>query len=172
MAPAPRAAIARPKRSGRRSAGRRGVFVEEVTFSSERKWSAAAFDDEALRGVYVLGAPEMLQPHLARRMRRATEQARLTNGRRRGCACLLFAYRPEIAPLHDAQGEPQLPPDLIPLGLLSFSDELRPEAQATLEGFAEAGIRLKIISGDNPQTVAALARQAGFARDIAGRLRA
>jgi cation-transporting ATPase E len=55
---------------------------------------------------------------------------------------------------------------LIPLGLLSFSDELRPEAKSTLEGFAQAGIRLKIISGDNPQTVAALARQAGLASDV------
>jgi len=79
---------------------------------------------------------------------------------------LLFAYRPDIVPLHDERGEPQLPPDLVPLGLLSFSDVLRPEVQATLKGFAEAGIQLKIISGDNPQTVAALARQAGFARDI------
>jgi len=86
-----------------------------------------------------------------------------------GLRVLLFAYRPDIVPLQDmdgVRGEPQLPPDLVPLGLLSFSDELRPEAQATLKGFAEAGIRLKVISGDNPQTVAALARQAGFAQDI------
>ncbi len=134
---------------------------EQVPFSSERKWSALAFDDDALHGVYVLGAPEVLQPYLS-----------LTQGRdvaavsdewaARGLRVLLLAYRPEVTSLHDAQRQPQLPSDLIPLSVLSFSDELRPEAQATLKGFAEAGIQLKIISGDNPQTVAALARQAGL----------
>jgi cation-transporting ATPase E len=78
----------------------------------------------------------------------------------------LFASTPDgastAAALRDADDKPCLPAGLIPLGLVSFSDELRPEAQAALAGFAEAGIRLKIISGDNPQTVAALAKQAGF----------
>ncbi|MBS1245357.1 MAG: ATPase, P-type (transporting), superfamily, subfamily [Chloroflexi bacterium] len=138
--------------------------VDEVTFSSERKWSAVSFDDEALRGVYVLGAPEMLRGPTHGDASATERQA--DEWTAQGVRVLLFAYRPEIVPLHDEQGEPQLPPDLVPLGLLSFSDELRPEAQAALKGFAEAGIRLKIISGDNPQTVVALARQAGFARDI------
>src|SRR5581483_8346471 len=45
-------------------------------------------------------------------------------------------------------------------------DELRADARETMEAFAQAGIALKIISGDNPQTVAALARQAGFIGEI------
>jgi cation-transporting ATPase E len=59
-----------------------------------------------------------------------------------------------------------LPDHLKPLGILRFSDQLRPEARETLDGFAEAGIAVKIISGDNPQTVAALAQQAGLGPDI------
>jgi cation-transporting ATPase E len=55
-----------------------------------------------------------------------------------------------------------MPQGLSLLGLVALSDELRPEAQATLAAFANTGVRLKIISGDNPRTVAALARQAGF----------
>ena len=139
--------------------------VDQVTFSSARKWSAVAFDDEASRGAYVLGAPEMLQPYLSPGSS-PIRGGEIDQWTEQGLRVLCFAYQPEVTPLHDARGEPQLPPDLIPLGLLSFSDELRPEAQATLKGFAEAGIRLKIISGDNPQTVAALAKQAGFAQDI------
>jgi cation-transporting ATPase E len=54
----------------------------------------------------------------------------------------------------------------VPLGLLSFSDELRPDASQTLARFAAAGIAIKIISGDNPHTVAALARQAGLGPEI------
>lgn len=53
-------------------------------------------------------------------------------------------------------------PSLTPLALVSLSDELRPHAAETLRQFTELGIQMKIISGDNPQTVAALARQPGF----------
>jgi cation-transporting ATPase E len=48
------------------------------------------------------------------------------------------------------------------LGLIAISDELRPAAAATLESFGASGVAPKIISGDNPETVAALARQAGL----------
>jgi cation-transporting ATPase E len=46
-----------------------------------------------------------------------------------------------------------------------LSDQLRPEARQTLEAFQQAGVILKIISGDNPVTVAALAKQAGLSKD-------
>ena len=43
-----------------------GLHVrEEIPFSSTRKWSALVINDDAYRGVYVLGAPEMLQSFLA-----------------------------------------------------------------------------------------------------------
>jgi cation-transporting ATPase E len=137
---------------------------EQVTFSSERKWSAITFDDDSLRGVYVLGAPEILQLRLS--PGRREDGREVTDGwTAQGLRVLLLAYQPEVMPLFDANGEPQLPADLTPLGLVGLGDELRPEAQATLASFAEAGIRIKIISGDNPQTVAALARQAGVSRE-------
>jgi cation-transporting ATPase E len=136
---------------------------EAVPFSSARKWSALAFDDPALRGVYVLGAPEMLAP--AVRID-AEMEARMAAATAEGMRVLLFAYRTDLVPLYDAAEQPQLPAALTPLGVLIFSDELRPEARATLTGFAQAGIKLKIISGDNPHTVAALATQAGLGPDI------
>jgi len=55
--------------------------------------------------------------------------------------------------------------NLTVLCLLSFRDELRTEARETLNEFERAGIEIKIISGDNPHTVASLARQAGFGED-------
>ena len=51
------------------------------------------------------------------------------------------------------------------MGLIALADELRPEARATIENFRNAGVALKIFSGDSPETVAALAKQAGFAQD-------
>jgi cation-transporting ATPase E len=145
---------------------------QEVPFSSARKWSALAFgvsaqsnafDEGALRGVYVLGAPEMLQSHLKAG---ADLGPAIEEWTARGLRVLLFAYRPEVMSLHDENDQPSLPAGLIPLGVLSFSDELRPEAQLTLKDFAQSGIQLKIISGDNPHTVAALAQQAGLSSDV------
>lgn len=143
--------------------GRARGVVQEVPFSSDRKWSALAFQDPTLRGVYVLGAPEALQSNLRFDVDLASQMGEWT---RDGLRVLLFAYRPDDARLEDAKGEPQLPSDLIPLSLLSFSDELRPEANETLKHFAELGIELKIISGDNPSTVAALSRQVGLGEDL------
>ncbi|HEY7031171.1 MAG TPA: HAD-IC family P-type ATPase [Thermomicrobiales bacterium] len=142
--------------------GERRTVHEEIPFSSAWKWSALALDDPARRGVYVLGAPEMLRPAL---QPNPEADATLQDWADRGLRVLLFARSPELAPLRDTAGNPALPPQLIPLAVLGFTDELRPNCKETLDGFAEAGIRLKIISGDNPETVAALARQAGLARD-------
>jgi cation-transporting ATPase E len=141
---------------------------EEIPFSSARKWSALVIDDEAAHGTYVLGAPEMLQPYLRTGADLGTfcetEAAR-------GLRVLLFAYSPEPVPLRQQQGEARLPAGLIPLGAISLRDRLRPEARQTLARFAEVGVKIKIISGDNAQTVAALARQVGLdsgARAISG----
>lgn len=132
---------------------------EEAPFSSARKWSALALDDAMQRGVYVLGAPEILAPFLCSDPELGicveTETAR---GRR----VVVFAFCPNIVSLYGPDGEPCLPVDLIPLGVLSLSDTLRTEVREVLAGFAQAGIQLKIISGDHPATVAALAKQAGL----------
>jgi cation-transporting ATPase E len=140
---------------------------EEVPFSSQRMWSGLSFAQPGVRGVYILGAPEVVRPHLAldagpssdARQAVTTYTARQTA---RGLRVLLFAYQPKLTSLHNASGQPQLPTDLIPLCLLTFGDELRPEARETLKGFVDVGIELKVISGDSPRTVAALAKQAGL----------
>jgi cation-transporting ATPase E len=143
--------------------GARRVVVEEVPFSSDRKWSALSFNVEDVKGTYVMGALEMLAGSL-RPGAQFEEQARAWE--EQGLRVLLFAYRSEVVPLLRGEQKPSLPDDLIPLGLISLSDVLRPEAQKTLAGFAAAGVKLKIISGDNPQTVAALARQAGLGPEL------
>jgi cation-transporting ATPase E len=156
--------------------------VAEIPFSSARKWSAVAFDDPGaagdgrdgdeddtppVRGVYALGAPEMLRPSLATTGAGASwdeiaAQARtLTN---RGLRVLLVAHAPTTT-LEDHGDATRLPEGMTPLGLVSLSDELRPEAHAALAAFSAAGVRPVIISGDDPETVAALARQAGLGAD-------
>src|SRR5215211_5164640 len=166
--------------------GERQPAIDEVPFSSARKWSALVFEGNendasgppsappthdpegmtsalpatrALRGVYVLGAPEMRRPHLL--------QGAHLNGQgdewaAEGTRVLLFAYRPEPVSMNDGDNAVRDIDGLIPLGLVGITDELRPQAYETLTAFAEAGVDLKIISGDNPETVKALAVQAGF----------
>ncbi len=75
---------------------------------------------------------------------------------------LVFAYNADVFSLHDSQGAPILPA-LIPLAVISLDDELRRDARETIIGFQQLGIQIKLISGDDPQTVAALATQAGLA---------
>jgi cation-transporting ATPase E len=139
---------------------------DEVPFSSARKWSGLAFDDPGLQGVFVLGALEMLQPHFtAANHAEAAALERLRQWSDAGLRVLVFAHNPVTTTLHDAGGEPTLPP-LTWIGVISFSDELRPHLQETLQAFTTNGIKLKVISGDNPQTVAALAKQAGLPGDL------
>ncbi len=143
-------------------AGQPRRLLAEAPFSSERKWSGLVIEDAASQGVYVLGAPEVLRPHLGAGAELGTQaEAWAAEGLR---VLLLVAAAPGTS-LHDAGGQPCLPSELRPLGLVCFTDELRPEARQTLLRFSESGIRLKIISGDNPQTVAALAQQAGLGSD-------
>ncbi len=162
------------------AAARPGVarpIAVEVPFSSARKWSAIAVTQQEyvspLRpGLYAMGAPEILQrsmepsytpgspgwDRVADWIRQRTDQ---------GLRVLLIAYFPDSTRLADDGDASTLPPDMTPLGLVSLSDELRPDVDQALKAFQEAGVATKIISGDSPETVAALARQVGLGPDIA-----
>ncbi len=136
--------------------GRSHPTTAVIPFSSARKWAAGSFE----HGTYVLGAPEMVVPG-------GSFQPQVAQLAAQGYRVLLFAHsdtviQPDQIP---EDREPDLPPDLRPLGLISFTDELRPDVQDVLAKFRKAGITLKLISGDNPVTVAALAYQAGFSSE-------
>jgi len=133
--------------------------AHEAFFSSERKWSGLAFADGDSRGTYVLGAPEILAPALRDG---ASWRGRADEWAARGLRVVLFAGLAEPVSFGDPDGRPELPPGLEALALICFSDELRPGVRRTLEEFSDAGIDVKIISGDNPRTVTALATQAGL----------
>ena len=133
----------------------------EVPFSSATKWSALTLT--RTQKTYVLGAPEMLAPFLRADNNVGEQVATWTE---QGLRVLLFAYYDQAVDLQDADRQSHLQPGLIPLGLVSLGDILRPEARQTLAAFRQAGVQLKVISGDNPHTVAALARQVGLAPDL------
>ncbi len=127
---------------------------DEVPFSSSLRWSALRTDD----GVHVLGAPDRLAPHLAGEPLTDAVTERTSQGLR----VLVVARAADPAtPLRDTSGRPRLPA-LEPLALVVLADELRPGVPETIARFAADGTDLKVVSGDDPRTVAALARQAGL----------
>ncbi|GAB3586569.1 HAD-IC family P-type ATPase [Leifsonia lichenia] len=127
-----------------------------IPFSSARKWSAVSFGDAGgpgtadAPGSWVLGGPEMVFPDDRLRSRSAELAA---SGRR----TLVLAHSTQ--PLGDDE---RLPGELVPVALLTFRERIRPDAAETLRYFAEQGVGVRVISGDNPQTVAAIARQVGL----------
>ena len=126
---------------------------EEVPFSSSLRWSAVRTGD----GVLVLGAPDALAPRLAGPPLGAPVRE-LTG---RGLRVLVLGRAAADAPLRDGAGRPRLPA-LEPLGIVALADELRPDVVETLARLTADGIAVKVVSGDDPSTVAALARQAGL----------
>jgi cation-transporting ATPase E len=136
-------------------------LLDEVPFSSATKWSAVSATAGPTQGVFAMGAPEFLGPLLATAPG-DPPQAWLDEGLR----VLLAASSSQAVSLHDAGGAPVLPRDIEPLCWIAIADKLRPNSQETIRGFQEAGIEVKIISGDNPETVSALAKQAGLSGDF------
>jgi cation-transporting P-type ATPase E len=138
-------------------------IVDEVPFSSQLKWSGVAFEQEDLKGVYVLGALESLEPYIDTMPENIhnTIEELSAEGKR----IVVFAHALNSVQLHDETDKPSIPP-LNLLGLVTFTDALRPHLKETLASFVNNGIQLKVISGDSPQTVAALAKQAGFPGEL------
>ncbi|WP_457950335.1 HAD-IC family P-type ATPase [Pseudarthrobacter sp. alpha12b] len=133
-----------------------------VPFSSARKWSSVTFaPGSAAPGTWILGAPDAVlgSPGCASAHGRAVALAST------GLRTLALAHLP--APLPPDAPEAGLPPELVPILLLTFRESIRPDAAKTLDYFRRQGVTVKIISGDDPRTVAALARRVGFGTGIA-----
>ena len=112
---------------------------EQIPFSSRQRFGA-----QRIGGIgYVLGAPE----HFALGAHRARAEEAAAAGRRVlafGTADKLDDVRPQAT------------------GLVLLAEELRPEARSTVEWFRSEGVELKVLSGDRPETVAAIARDVGI----------
>ncbi len=120
---------------------------EHIPFDSSRKWKAVRFTNN---GSWYLGAPEVLLPDS--HSLRATVNELAQTGRR----VMLLSTSAT-----DNLGS-TLPNDLTPAMLLVLKEEVRGDAAETLEYFAQQGVRIMVLSGDNPHTVAAIAHSLGL----------
>ncbi|WP_394940992.1 HAD-IC family P-type ATPase [Psychromicrobium sp. YIM B11713] len=142
----------------------------KVPFNSARKWSAVGFttepsepgqpgDFEEPRGSWVFGAPEMVLRHDVESHQSALQEAgRLAE---QGLRALVLAHSDDSASEVSLSNE-EVPTGLHPVAILTFREKVRPDASETLAYFREQGVDLRVISGDNPRTVAAVAREVGF----------
>ena len=124
--------------------------VAQVPFSSRRRWSGLDLGDERL----VFGAPERFTDADAALAARAREEA--SAGRR------VLALGRTDAPLPRDGAQPKFPDDVRALGLVVLAERLRPNASETVAFFTAQGIALKVLSGDAPATVGAIAHDAGI----------
>ncbi|MDA8298246.1 MAG: HAD-IC family P-type ATPase [Actinomycetota bacterium] len=123
-----------------------------VPFSSARKWSAVEF---AAQGTYVLGAPDVLGDALGDPS--VLDETIRGDPRLHARRLLCLARSP--APL---LGE-HLPAGLEPIALVVLAEHVRPDASDTVAFLQAQGVGVKVLSGDDPRAVAAVAGQVGIA---------
>ena len=123
--------------------------TRRIPFASDTKWSAAELKDE---GTIIIGAPEFI---MGSRFREIADQ--VDEWSNLGYRVLLVAEYDDFP--SDRRLDPQ---GLKPLALVLLTNRIRPEAPATFAYFQEQGVTVKVISGDNPATVADVARRAGI----------
>lgn len=119
-----------------------------VPFSSDRKYSGAVFED---RGTYLMGAAQFLFPEGREEILDVCQKYA-----QEGLRVLTLAHSSQMA-----EGT-ELPADLEPVALLLLTDVIREEAPDTLKFFDSQEVDLKVISGDDPVTVSAIAKRAGL----------
>jgi Ca2+-transporting ATPase len=142
-------------------------FVREIPFDSARKMMTVVRISEGRRRAYVKGAPEVLLARCTRILRDNAERdlipteresilienAEMASGSLR---VLGFAYRD--LPTGEIPDD-ELEQDLVFIGLAGMMDPPRPEAKPAIRACREAGIRVVMITGDNPVTAGAVARE-------------
>ena len=131
-----------------------------VPFSSRRKWSAAGAGGRT----WVMGAPEIVLDG-AEGAGALLARARELAGRGLRVVGLAVA---DSGCGRAPDGDAALPDGRAAAGLVVLAEEVRPDAERTLAYFRDQGVRVKVISGDNPVTVAAVARRAGVRATGAG----
>jgi cation-transporting ATPase E len=125
-------------------------LVEEIQFSSERKYSAVRVRTGGETKVIFVGAWSSLKNSVT------TDEdiaARISELSKKGLRTVLICAGDDAQLYVD--DEPQIP-SLVPVALVSIRDEVRPDCKKIIGEFLDNGMDLKVISGDDPETVDAL----------------
>ncbi len=129
-------------------------FVGTLPFSSKYKYSGVQFSKAA----FVIGAPEFVMREDYKKVKRAVEKYS-----KKGYRVLVFGqYDGKLLTKANAKAEKALIEKVNPLGIIILQNNIRDTAMETFKYFAEQGVAVKVISGDDPETVSEVAKQAGI----------
>ncbi len=136
-----------------------GGIIGSVPFSSERKYGMATleFSGDNVRRTAVLGAPDILAGRIRDEKRRGELAKQIAIHTKKAKRLLLLAETGE-----PAEGPSLDKSEIFPVALFVLSDPLRPGTENIIDFFQKRDIRIRVISGDDPQTVQAVARRAGM----------
>ena len=123
------------------------VSTKNIAFSSDRKYTATSFKGN---GTFVIGASEYIKAKMTDEIK-----DKINEGANNGYRVLLLAHS-------DFEIEnDKLPKELEVISLVFIEDTIRPDAIETIKWFKENDVEIKIISGDDPQTVSFIAERVG-----------
>lgn len=122
--------------------------TKNVEFSSKRKWTATSFSG---LGTFAIGAPEFLNINKLDESVSLLIHKKACEGKR---VIMLAHSNRELE-------DDELPDKMTPLALIVIEDHIREDAIDTINWFKTNGVQIKIISGDNPYTVANIAKRVG-----------
>ena len=151
--------------------------IDQLPFSTERKYMATLVHSSCLPGrklLYVKGAPEVVMRHCSKAVdatgkvveptaEMAQMEHQLLQYQQQAMRTLAFAYKEidEAMETSSLTCESQFT-DLVLCGVVAISDPIRPEVPAAVARCREAGIEVKIVTGDTPGTALEIARQIGL----------
>lgn len=136
-----------------------GVAESALAFSSSRQYGAVIIKSGALNSCILAGAPDVFLPHLASTEEKSWLASLLDEHTAGGKSIVAFARSSET-----------LIPETLTKSRLSlvavfvFHNNLRPGIMDTIHFFQERGVHIRIVSGDNPVTVSAIAEATGVSR--------
>ncbi|HVB20097.1 MAG TPA: HAD-IC family P-type ATPase [Candidatus Paceibacterota bacterium] len=140
----------------RHPSGYTGTIVSDLTFSSTRQFGAVHMRDEFGERVVLAGAPDVFLPHMKTVEEKAWAQTLIDTEAKIGKRLLCFVQSGEAVIPQDLAGTV-----LIPLSIIVINNELREGVIEAVQFFQARGVTIRIISGDNAETVQAVATAAG-----------
>ena len=142
--------------------------VEELPFSTERKYMATVVDSAQLEGkkiLYVKGAPEIIRSlckQIDKNVNIADIDRQLTDYQNRAMRTLGFAYQVlNDSDMAIADGK-VVADNLTFMGIVAIADPVRKDVPAAVQKCMAAGINVKIVTGDTPGTAKEIGRQIGL----------
>jgi cation-transporting ATPase E len=122
--------------------------IAKIPFSSARKYSAVTFADDM--GTFILGAPEFIYKNKDRIILNYISEKQAA-----GFRIVMLCHSDSPIKNGEITGK------VTPIAIFTLEDHIRPQAPNTIKWFVENGVRIKIISGDNPLTASEIAKKCG-----------